>query len=162
MNPTEYDIQRAWQTYLAALPPDHPHRTRPLPAAWSFGDSPDMADELGGLVCAGIKTATCSLMWGYEMGVDPMPQEGDLSLILDGRGRVMALIETVELRQRAYEDVDAVFAAEEGEDDRSLQSWREGHWRYFTRECQTLGRTFTPQAPVLCERFRLVWRAGEV
>jgi hypothetical protein len=47
--------------------------------------------------------------------------------------------------------VDAAFAFDEGEDDRTLTSWRSGHERYFRR----LG-VFAPDMPLICERFRLV------
>ncbi|WP_050747442.1 hypothetical protein [Sodalis glossinidius] len=33
---------------------------------WAFGDSADMADELGALVAGGIKTATCSALEAYQ------------------------------------------------------------------------------------------------
>jgi uncharacterized protein YhfF len=40
-----------------------------------------MADDLGGLVVKGIKTATCSLYWEYEAGLEVLPQAEDLSII---------------------------------------------------------------------------------
>jgi uncharacterized protein YhfF len=94
----------------------------------SFGDSPALADELAGLVLAGIKTATC---WAAVEGLKTEP--GKLTVMLGGNGRPLALIETVELALRRFDEVDASFAYDEGEDDRTLASWREAHRRYFTR-----------------------------
>ncbi|HEY1797589.1 MAG TPA: ASCH domain-containing protein [Stellaceae bacterium] len=72
-------------------------------------------------------------------------------VMLDGRGRPRAVSETVELTQRRYDEVDAAFAYDEGEDDRSLDSWRRAHRNYFTRKHQ-----FAPDMPLYCERFRVV------
>jgi uncharacterized protein YhfF len=52
---------------------------------------------------------------------------------------------------RRYNEVDAAFAHEEGEGDRSLDHWRDAHRRYFTR----MGR-FSEDMMLMCERFRLV------
>ena len=115
---------------------------------FSFGDSPALADELAVLVLAGIKTATC---WAAVDGLKTEP--GTLMVMLDGNGRPLAIIETVELTLRRFDEVDASFAYDEGEDDRTLNSWREGHRRYFTRS-----RQFSPDMMVHCERFRIVER----
>ncbi len=115
---------------------------------FSFGDSPALADELLALVLAGRKTATCSA------AVDgPLSTVGELAVVLDGAGVPAAVIETVEYTQRHFDQVDAAFAHDEGEGDRSLAHWRQAHERYFRR----LGR-FAPDMMLYCERFRLVAR----
>jgi uncharacterized protein YhfF len=113
---------------------------------FSFGDGPSLADELAGLVLEGKKTATC---WAAS---DGLPTEiGKRMVMLDGRGRPLAVIETVELTQRRFHEVDAAFAHDEGEGDRTLEYWRRAHRTYFTRSGQ-----FTPDMLLWCERFRLV------
>jgi uncharacterized protein YhfF len=74
-------------------------------------------------------------------------------VILSGSGRPLAVIETVELTQRRFNEVDAAFACDEGEGDQSLAYWREAHRRYFTR----LGQ-FAEDMLLYCERFRPVER----
>ena len=113
---------------------------------FTFGDSSQMADDLGALVVAGTKTATC---WAAVQG--ELTQVGKQMVMLDGQGRPWAIIETVELRQRRFDEVDASLAYDEGEGDRTLEDWRDGHRRYFTRE-----GTFAPDMLLWCERFRLV------
>jgi uncharacterized protein YhfF len=113
---------------------------------FSFGDGPALADELAGLVLAGRKTATC---WSAADGA--LTEIGKRMVMLDGAGRPRAVIETVELTQRRYDEVDAAFASDEGEDDRTLGSWRRAHRNYFTR----LGQ-FAPDMLLYCERFRVV------
>lgn len=150
------DIATYWSTYLKSLGRSNGSADQ-APEAWGFGDSPEMADELGHLVVQGIKTATCSLLWEYEMEGQALPQEGDLSIILDGAGRPLCIIETLQVRIIPYDEVDAQFAYDEGEGDRSLVGWREAHWRYFNRVCQTLDCSVAPTMPLVCERFAVVY-----
>nr|BFF20798.1 hypothetical protein GCM10025730_43190 [Promicromonospora thailandica] len=55
-----------------------------------------------------------------------------------------------------FDEVDEDFAAAEGEDDRTLESWRAGHEAYFRRTLGE-GREFTPDMPLVCERFELLY-----
>jgi uncharacterized protein YhfF len=124
---------------------------------FSFGDSPQLGDELAALVLAGKKTATC-----WAAGEGPKTEIGKQWVVLDGSGVPVAVIETVELTQRRFDEVDAAFAFDEGEGNRTLASWRRAHRNYFSRQ-----GTFAPDMPLYCERFRLVMRldadaAGEI
>lgn len=142
-----------WSAYLATQPPgSKAHAATPISNAW--GDSPQMADELGALIVSGKKTATCAAVAEYEAESSQPAREGDFTIVLDGRGQPMGIIETIELRTVRFGDVDATFAAEEGEGDRSLESWRRGHRAFFQR---VLKRPISDDEPLLCERFRLVW-----
>jgi uncharacterized protein YhfF len=164
MNPSGGDLSAGefWQSYLDSLPEDDPTRGRPIPPAWGFGDGPQLADELGRLVYEGTKTATCSSLWEMEHDREPIPQPGDLSIILDGRGDPLCIIETTEVEIRPFNAVDASFAHDEGEGDRSLAYWRAAHWRFFSRSLKAIGRAPDETMPLVCERFRVVWRAPRV
>lgn len=115
---------------------------------FSFGDSPALADELAALVLAGIKTATCS-----AANYGAAPQVGSRSVVLSGTAQPLAVIETVGLTVQRFNEVDAAFAYDEGEGDRSLAYWRDAHRRYFTR----LGQ-FAEDMLLYCERFRVISR----
>lgn len=119
---------------------------------FSFGDSPELADRLLELVLAGKKTATC---WAVSQGL-LSAEVGKMMVVLDGNGVPKAVLRTVELTQRRFDEVDEDFAHDEGEGDRSLGYWRDAHTRYFTR----LGR-YAPDMMLWCERFELVARIGE-
>jgi len=82
-----------------------------------------LADELAALVRQGIKTATCSALMGYEKDETPLPQKGDLSIVLDGNGNPVLVIETVSVVILPFNEVSEQFAFEEGEGDRSLAYW---------------------------------------
>ncbi|MEE6282766.1 ASCH domain-containing protein [Georgenia sp. MJ170] len=126
------------------------------PPAWSFGTTPEEADALLALVLAGTKTATVSAVATFETEGVAAPRPGDLSIILDGRGRPRALITTTAVETRAFRDVDAAHAAAEGEGDRSLDHWRRVHEEFLTAELAAVDQEFTPDALVLLERFQLL------
>lgn len=130
-----------------------PMSTDPYAGAntFSFGDSPDMADDLLALVLAGTKTATCGALRDFPEGSVARPQVGRCDLVLDGSGRRAAIIETVEVTVRRFDEVDEGFAFEEGEGSRELAEWRENHRAYFERN-----GGFSPDMELVCERFRLV------
>ena len=114
--------------------------------SFAFGDGPALADELLDLVMKGVKTATCST---EDEPNTSMP--GERWIVLDGRGEPACVIETTEVSYRRFSDVDAAFAYEEGEGDRSLAYWRDAHRRYFGRQGK-----FSEDMMLMCERFRLV------
>lgn len=127
------------------------------PPAWAFGDSPELADELLDLVLTGTKTATASAVWEYESDGTPLPREGDLSIILDGRGHPRALVRTTAVRVLPFAEVDAEHAWLEGDGDRSLESWRADHQAYFDRGLAAHGAEFNRTLPVVVEHFQLRW-----
>ena len=119
---------------------------------FAFGDSPELADELLELVIKGVKTATCSTEDEPNTSAP-----GERWVVLDGRGEPRCITETTEVTYRRFNEVDAAFAYDEGEGDRSLTYWRSAHRAYFGR----LG-TFSEDMMLMCERFRLVEVFGDL
>jgi uncharacterized protein YhfF len=126
-------------------------------SAWSFGDIPELADELLGLVLPGKKTGTATLVIELEREGDKMPEVGDYNIILDGRGKPAAIIRTTSVEIKPFNEVDEAYAYSEGEDDRTLESWEREHWKYWTRKGQKLGFTMKEDLLVICENFELVY-----
>jgi uncharacterized protein YhfF len=126
--------------------------------AEGWGDSPGMADELGALLASGNKTATCSALWEYEAEGEPLPKIGVKTVVLDGNGDPLCIVETTEVDVVPYNKVAAQFAYEEEEGDRSLEYWRDAHWRFFSRTLPSSGKVPTVDLPLVCERFRVIYR----
>lgn len=132
--------------------------TKPVPERYqhlrcfSFGDNSALADQLLELVIAGVKTATCSTEDEPNTSTP-----GERWIVRDGRGEPRCVIETTEVTYRRFNEVDASFAHDEGEGDRSLAYWRDAHRAYFGR----LGR-FSEDMKLMCERFRLIEVFGDV
>ena len=149
-------VDAYWEQFLASLPADSPYRGRSF-IAEGWGDGPEMADELGALIAQGTKTATCSSVWEWEAEGQTPPGVGTLTIVLDGKGEPLCIVETVEVTVRRYNEVDADFARAEGEGDRSLVYWRDAHKRFFTRTMARIGREFSEEMPLVCERFRTIY-----
>ena len=149
-------VRNYWFTYLDSLRPDPPSQDF-VYTAWAFGNTSEMADRLGDLVKRGVKIATASLAGAYDAEGEPYPEVGDISIILDGRGDPMCIIETTDVEVIAFNAVGEKHAYDEGEGDRSLDYWREVHWAFFAEVCKSIGVEPTEDMPVVCERFRLIY-----
>lgn len=143
-----------WARAAAALPCLHEGA---FYEAFAFGDSPALADELAALVLQGRKRATAGLVWVLQAEAKPPPLPGSLSIVTDGAGRPLCIIETHRVDVLPFDQVSAEFAAEEGEGDATLASWRRDHEAFFGRECARIGRAPRADMPVACERFRVVY-----
>jgi uncharacterized protein YhfF len=155
--PNKRQIQEFWTSFIKQISGERPIAESEF-QAWSFGNTPEMADRLGNLVLQGVKTATASLVWSYETGDEPSPVVGGYSIILDGRGLPLGIIRTTKLYVVPFDEVDEEQAYLEGEGDRSLRYWREAHWEFFEEECRQIRRQPDIKMPVICERFVLVHR----
>lgn len=151
---THDKISTYWRKYLATIPESKHAKAYTVEP---FGDSPALADELSALVINGTKTATCSCLWEWQAENQPLTQVGDKMIVLNGNDEPVCIIETTEVTIRNYEDVDAQFASEEGEGDRSLDYWRAAHWQYFSRVLPAIGKEPAMDMPLVCERFRVVY-----
>lgn len=154
---TQETVEAYWRSFLSTLPRNSPYHMKNY-IAEGWGDSPALADELGTLIVQGIKTATCSAVWEWEAEGNPTPQPGLLTIALDGCGEPLCIVETVEVTVRKYNQVDADFARQEGEGDFSLNYWREAHKNYFSRVLRKIGKDFSEDMPLVCERFRMIYK----
>jgi uncharacterized protein YhfF len=125
-----------------------------------FGDSEALADELLQLVLIGQKQATCALARWYEQPGARFPEPGDLSVILDGRGKPACVIRTTSVEIRPVREADAQFAWDEGEGDRSFKWWKDAHLGYWQREAVREGFAFSEDMDACFERFELAWVPG--
>jgi molybdopterin-guanine dinucleotide biosynthesis protein A len=142
-------VEAFWQEFVRATGIDGPH------TAWGFGNDAAMATELGLLVRDGPKRATARLRSEYEPD-EPLPEPGELSVILDGGGLPLCVIRTTHVEIRPFGEVDEEFAWTEGEGDRSLDYWQRAHREFFA----ALGVEVTDADEVVLERFELLWPAG--
>ena len=150
-------IENYWQNFLATLPADSPYHGKTY-VAEGFGDNPELADELGALIVSGIKTGTCSALWEWEAEGNPIPEVGLISITLNGAGEPICIIETIEVAKRRFNEVGADFARSEGEGDLSLEYWRKAHTNFFSRVLPKFGKSFTEEMPLVCERFRVIYK----
>jgi uncharacterized protein YhfF len=128
-----------------------------LAGSFAFGDSSEFANELAELVRHGPKRATTGLVLEHERDGEPIPRPGDYWVVLDGDREAVCVIRTTDVQIKPLDQVDAAFAWDEGEGDRTLAWWQEAHRRYFVRVCEHIGVPFRADLPTVFERFELVW-----
>jgi uncharacterized protein YhfF len=146
-------VKEFWQKFCDAsgTNPATPYQV------WYFGNSPEMAQALTALVLQGKKRATASLVEFNESHAELAPVENGYSVVTNFEGVPLCVIQTTEIRHLPFDEVDAQFAFDEGEGDRTLADWRDGHRRYFTKEAAENGLGFNEKSLVCCERFRLLF-----
>lgn len=144
-----------WAEYAAAHP-DAVAATSEWVVEY-FGDSPALADELLGLVLDGTKRATAALVLEFIAEGQELPRIGSHWIACDGTGTPRVIMRSIEFRLATFVEVDARFAFDEGEDDRTLATWREGHERYWRRTAAARGDTWSPEREIVLERFTVVW-----
>jgi uncharacterized protein YhfF len=152
-------VREFWERYRGTLPPAE--RDRHFFEAFSFGGTAEGADLLAELVLQGVKTATSELLWSREAIGEPLWKVGDEHVVLDGKGQPVCVIRTTELRILPFDQVDGSFVRDYGEGERSLEWWRRDIWDHYETECRRLGRIATPDMPLICERFEVVYRVPE-
>jgi uncharacterized protein YhfF len=151
-------IDRYWQQFLASLPVEA--RDKSYVEAYWFGMKCEDAKEIIPLVLQGIKTSTGSILWSFEADGKPSPKLGDYNIVTDGCDEPVCVLETTEVRILPLDEVDAQFAFDGGEGDRTLVSWRKLYWEFAQHECKRIGREseLTWKIPIICERFRVVYQ----
>ncbi len=159
----EGDVERFWtlarrQARIESLPGYFGPSTLEVlaPPTWSFGATPEQADELLGLVLAGTKTATSSALRDYEGDEGALPRAGSIDIVLDSAGRPRALLKITDVEIVPFDEVDEEHARREGEGDLSLAHWREVHERFFTDAVD--GEPFDGDMPVVLERFEVLYQ----
>lgn len=128
---TDKSMRQFWEEFRQVNPEIAPSTSF---QTWFFGNTPEMALELADLVLSGKKTATASLDEMNEKKPEMAPVPDGLSIVTDFEGHPLCIIQTTEIRHLPFDEVDARFAFDEGEGDRSLEYWRDGHRQYFTKE----------------------------
>lgn len=121
--------------------------------AYQFGVEPN---KLAKLVVDGKKTATCSNFLSYEIENDLLPQVGEYSIILDGDGTPVAIIEITNVFIQMFKDIPKSFALAEGEG--TYEEWRQNHVEFFENYLADQNRTFTDEELTVCEEFIVVYK----
>ena len=148
------NIQPFWHAFAETVGFDASSR---FCEAFHFDDNESSANELAALVLSGRKRATAGLLWAHQHYAKPLPTVGALSVVTDWQGTPLCIIETTDIEVVPFDNVTDSFAAAEGEGDSTLSYWRDVHWRFFSRECQRMGREPDGHMPVVCERFKVIY-----
>lgn len=151
---SQNQIEDFWKEFL--IKTDRPKDTKYL-ESFHFELNEEWANELLRLVLIDQKKATASSLWSYEIEGGSIPKIGDLSIVTDWEGVPKCVIETVAVSIIPYNEITYDICKREGEDD-NLESWREGHEKFFREEGKELGYDFKEDMPVVFEDFKVVYK----
>ncbi|HLR19088.1 MAG TPA: ASCH domain-containing protein [Staphylococcus sp.] len=143
-------IEEYWKSFIEAFPEYKGVRFE----AWSFGTN---ENELADLVKKGIKRATTSGYSSYDAEGDPLPEVGEISVILNEKDTPECIVETTRVYQTPFNQVSEQHAYLEGEGDKSLAYWREVHIEFFEDYYSELGISFDESEIIVCEEFKLLY-----
>jgi uncharacterized protein YhfF len=146
-------IEKFWREFCAENPEINPDESYEV---WFFHHSRESSKELAQLVLSGKKKATASLMENESDSGDG-GIVGGYSIVTDFDGNPQCVIQTTEVRFLPFNEVDAEFAFDEGEGDRTLAYWREAHRKFFIECCRELDMEFDESMLICCKRFELLF-----
>ena len=127
-------------------------------AAYSYG-YPEMADAILAALLRGDKRATTGLKCLYQLEKEPIPQVGQYSVILDGKGLPRCITRITKVEITPFRDITEAYAFIEGEGDKSLSYWKKAHTQVFARECrEDFGMEFSEDMECVCEYFEVVYQ----
>ncbi|OCC12307.1 ASCH domain protein [Streptomyces sp. PTY087I2] len=120
--------------------------------ALELGTAGDVRDRLNSLVLDGKKTATTGLLAEYAEETEGLEFAGERLALLGNDGSRVATIEITRVEVTPFREVTWDHAAAEGEGDRSLEEWCEGHRRFW----DSIGTPVGEETPLVCLTFRRV------
>ncbi|MEU4633092.1 ASCH domain-containing protein [Micromonospora chalcea] len=126
--------------------------------ALALGTPGELRTRLNTLVLSGVKTATAGLVQEYDDENEELEYVSERLVLVDDNDRFVAVVEVTGVEVVRFADVPWDFARAEGEGDRSIEEWREGHSAYWARQ----GTPVTDDTRIVCLRFRLVSTEGSV
>jgi len=151
------EIQKQYlNRFLSSLPKEEREQYDSYSADYFCADK-ENANICVELILRREKTATCSLKYWYESGLEPMPRVKHLQVVTDWDGNPTSIIETINISECRFSDVSSEFAAAEGEGDQSLAWWRTAHWDFFSKECEDQGLTPNENMVLVLETFKVVY-----
>ena len=121
-----------------------------------YGDSPELSRSLLALIRSGQKRAGTGLLWLHEHEGEPLPQVGDIEIVLTHDHQLSIITRVTQVEVLPYREVSAEYAAIEGEGDGSLDFWRKAHWSYFSRVCASIGKVPSEDMLVVCGVFEVL------
>ena len=122
--------------------------------SWSFGTD---ADKLAKLVLEGEKKGTSSAYDLYLLENEPLPKEGEYSIILDSKDNAVCIIRTVKVEIIPFNEITPLHAFYEGEGDKSLSYWRKVHEKFFKEEFKNNKLLFNENIKIVYEEFEVVY-----
>jgi uncharacterized protein YhfF len=142
--------------YLNSIPDREAKKYTSFSSDYFCGDEYN-ANLCADLILRGEKRATCSMEYWYSHEGEQKPTVGHLQVVTDWNGKPVCIIEITSTKLCKFSDVTEEFAIAEGEGDKTLEWWRDAHWRFFSKECDELKISPNEDMLLLQEHFKVVY-----
>ncbi|WGV97853.1 ASCH domain-containing protein [Vibrio sp. YMD68] len=150
-------VQQAYlDQYLLTLSPTEQLNSYKAIAEYYCADEYN-ANECARLINLGIKRASCSLKAGYDAEKEPLPEVGQLTVVLNWKQEPVCIVKMTEVSICPFNQVTREFAESEGEGDGSYEWWRAAHINFFSQYAQEVGVEFNETSDLVLERFVKVY-----
>ncbi|MEV0586494.1 ASCH domain-containing protein [Nonomuraea sp. NPDC050310] len=117
-----------------------------------LGTPGEMRTHLNGLVLAGVKTGTSSVLeHDYRAEGEAVEHVGERLVLVDDDGGRLAEVEVTAAEVVPFAAVTWEFAESEGEGFRSVEHWGEAHRAFWT----AAGYEIDEHTEIVCVNFRL-------
>jgi uncharacterized protein YhfF len=127
--------------------------------AMELGRPGESRRRFNGYVLHGEKRATAGLLaMDYDQEDEPVEQVGELLVLVDDDAEAIATLRVTDVVVRRFDDVPWEFAQAEGEGFTSIEDWRDGHRRFWSRD----GVDVNDDTRVVCVQFDVVDTSGSV
>jgi len=122
-----------------------------------------LRDHLISAILDGRNVTTTSLALAYEITGEPLPCEGQRSVVVDSNNRPVCVIETLEVIIAPLGEVGYEYVVGEGEGHATFSDWRASHVRFWSAQAMTESLSdatlvLDDATPVVLGRFRVVER----
>lgn len=156
MESNNRSVETMWENYLKSIGESLDNTDKKYDS-WCFCDNEKSANELAILVKQGIKRATTSLNYWYEIKGEKAPKVGDINIIENWDNIAQCIVQTKKISIMPFNKVSEEFANTEGEGDKSLEYWRKVHIEFFSKELEVENLEFKENMAVVCEEFELIY-----
>ena len=147
-------VYKMWVAFQAKNPE---YENQDFTDSFNFCDNEKDAKECAQLTEDGIKKATSTSLWWFEVNQEDLPEVGNVYVISDWYGIAKAIIRTTKVEKVPFNQITEDYAAIEGEGDKSLAYWKKVHWEYYTREMAVEDEIPSEDMLIVCEQFETLW-----
>jgi uncharacterized protein YhfF len=152
--PDPAELETWWQSVRAT--PDALALTDDYQVRW-IGLDDATTEQVIELIVAGDKTGTFTLPWLVERTDTPVPESGDVIVLVDFDGHPRLVVRLTEITEVAFGAITASHTAIEGSPVRDLAVWIPLHTHYWNTLLAPYQLTVSKEMPVLVEKFELLF-----
>ena len=108
------------------------------------------------LILSGDKKATSSAFNLYKTANKPIPEVGDITLLISSNNTPQAMIINTKISVVPFSQATIEMAELEGEGNKTLEYWTATHFEFFTNECNKHNLSFNKNDLIVFEEFDII------